>query len=219
MATPHNFRTAFNGFHKEDVVRYLEYLNNKHQAQVNELTSEVDFLRDKLEALELFPAAEGDGNEAIAALTQERDDLRAKLEEFQARYDALAQPPAVIEVAEEDATPEEEETVELPETSAAPAAPVVVPVPQYGVNEELEAYRRAERTERLAKERADQLYRRTNGLLADTTAKVDGIAGEIGAMTEQVMAQLEALQAAVSSSKYALQDAAAAMHSLRPDNL
>ena len=47
MAAPQNFRTAFNGFHKEDVVRYLEYINSKHSAQVNQLTSEADFLRSR----------------------------------------------------------------------------------------------------------------------------------------------------------------------------
>ena len=33
MAAPQNFRSAFNGFNREDVVHYLEYLNSKHQNQ------------------------------------------------------------------------------------------------------------------------------------------------------------------------------------------
>ena len=51
MAAPQNFRTAFNGFHKEDVVRYLEYINSKHTNQVNQLTAEAEELRKQLEKL------------------------------------------------------------------------------------------------------------------------------------------------------------------------
>ena len=42
MATPQNFRSAFNGFNREDVAHYLEYINSKHQSQVNQLTAEID---------------------------------------------------------------------------------------------------------------------------------------------------------------------------------
>ena len=49
MAAPQNFRTAFNGFNREDVVHYLEYINTKHTTQVNQLTSENEELRSQLE--------------------------------------------------------------------------------------------------------------------------------------------------------------------------
>jgi len=52
MSTPQNFRSAFNGFNREDVASYLEYLNSKHTAQINQLTSEADFLRTKLENIQ-----------------------------------------------------------------------------------------------------------------------------------------------------------------------
>ena len=38
MSAPQNFRTSFNGFNREDVVHYLEYLNSRHQAQVDMLS-------------------------------------------------------------------------------------------------------------------------------------------------------------------------------------
>ena len=41
MAQNMDFRNAFNGFNKEDVVRYLEYLQNKHTAQIAELRNEL----------------------------------------------------------------------------------------------------------------------------------------------------------------------------------
>ena len=42
MAQLQNFRTAFNGFNREDVVHYLEYLNTRHQNQINQLTAEAE---------------------------------------------------------------------------------------------------------------------------------------------------------------------------------
>ena len=45
MATPQSFRSAFNGFNREDVVHYLEYLNTKHASQLDQLNNEVAFLR------------------------------------------------------------------------------------------------------------------------------------------------------------------------------
>ena len=185
MPAPQNFRSAFNGFNREDVVHYLEYLNSKHTAQVNQLTSEADFLRTKLESREDTP----EQAETIAALTEERDALLAQVEQLTQRCAAL-----------------ETQLAAQPET------------PAYSAADELEAYRRAERTERQARERAELVYHQINGILADATSKVDGVAAEVGGMADQVMAQLNQLQIAIGTSKQALKDAAATMYAIRPDN-
>ena len=177
MAAPKNFRSAFNGFNREDVVRYLEYINAKHTAEINQLTGEADYLRTQLEAAE--PQAE-----AIAALEAERDLLKAQLEAMVARVTEL-------EAKEETVT---------------------------RTDDELEAYRRAERTERIAKERAELVYHQVNGVLAEASVKVEGVANEIGGMADQVMSQLTQLQVAVASSKKALSDAASTMYAIRPNN-
>jgi len=183
MPAPQNFRSAFNGFHREDVVRYLEYINTKHAAEVNQLNSEADFLRSKLE--NVISA------EDFAALEAERDELRTQLEEMQERCAQLEEALA--------AQPQEQT-----ESIANPA-------------EELEAYRRAERTERQAKERAELVYHQVNGVLADATVKVDGVATQISGMADQVMSQLTALQVAIGNSKQALKDAASTMYAIRPN--
>jgi len=188
MPAPQNFRSAFNGFNREDVVNYLAFLNSKHTAQVNQLTSEADFLRTKLESRSDTP----EQAEVIAALTEERDALQAQVAALTERCAALE--------------------AQLAEIAAAPQQNT------YTAADELEAYRRAERTERQARERAELVYHQINGVLAEVTAKVDGTAAEIGAMTDQVMAQLGQLQLAVSGSKQALKDAAATMYAIRPDN-
>ena len=74
MSAPQKFRSAFNGFNREDVASYLEYLNSKHSNQVNQLTAEVDLLRTRLED------AQPDQSETVAALEAERDELRAQLD-------------------------------------------------------------------------------------------------------------------------------------------
>ena len=85
MSAPQKFRSAFNGFNREDVVHYLEYINSKHTAQLNQLQSETDFLRSKLET----QAPSQEQLDVIAALEAERDALRAQVEALEARCAAL----------------------------------------------------------------------------------------------------------------------------------
>ena len=44
-----NFRSAFYGFNREDVVRYIEFLNNQHKNQL-------DQLHNQLQAAKAAPA-------------------------------------------------------------------------------------------------------------------------------------------------------------------
>ena len=105
-----HFRKALNGFHREDVVRYIELLNNQHNSQIEQLNTQL------LEARSQASAAD-------PALKEQLDAALKKIEQLEAQ---------------------------LAETQ--PAAD-----PSAGTPEELEAYRRAERTERLAQERAQQI--------------------------------------------------------------
>ena len=41
MAAPQNFRSAFHGFNREDVVNYIEYLNNRYTAQMEQLNNQL----------------------------------------------------------------------------------------------------------------------------------------------------------------------------------
>ena len=177
MAAPMNFRTAFNGFNREDVVHFVEYLNARHTAEINQLKAELDLLRSRAEA-----APAEDCSEALAAALAENEALKAQLAELQNRS---------IEVE---------------------AAPVIIG----GAAQELEAYRRAERTERMARERAELVYHQVNGVLADATGKVDAAAIQLGDLTDKVSAQLAQLQEAVSGSRQALSDASATLYAIRP---
>ena len=178
MSAPSKFRSAFNGFNREDVVHYLEYINSKHTAQVNQLTSEANFLRTKLESLQ----SGEDRAELISALEAERDELRAQVDALQARCSALEQNSSV---------------------------PVCTP------SEELEVYRRAERTERMARERADLICRQTNVVLGEASVKVNDFATQVVPMADQILSQLSQLQSTITAGKQSLQDAAVILSTLR----
>ena len=75
MAAPQNFRSALNGFNREDVVHYLEYINSKHTHQINQLTSENQELRAAADR----PVVE-DQTELVASLQAQLADLTAQLE-------------------------------------------------------------------------------------------------------------------------------------------
>lgn len=183
MSVSHNFRSALGGFNREDVVHYIEYARAQHDAEIAQLRSENQALKEELAALRAAPAAScTELEERIAALEAERDELKAQL-------DATA--------------PEEIEPEQLQ--------------PQELMVKELEAYRRAERAERNARERAQQIYDQANGVLADAAVQVDEAAARIGQMTDMVSTQLGALQSAVTGSKEALSAAVSVLAAIRPE--
>ena len=192
MAAPQNFRSALNGFNREDVVHYLEYINAKHTQLVNQLTSENQQLRAAAEK----PPVE-DQSELVASLQAQVAELTAQLEEEKNRCAELTGKLEAMEAKGEAAAPAE--TISTLAT------------------EELEAYRRAERIEREARERSELVYFQANSVLTEASAKVDTISNDITDMADQVMRQLTQLQISVSSSKQALQDAASIMGTIRPN--
>ena len=183
MSAPYNFRTAFNGFNREDVVHYIEYVNSNHNNQINQLKSDLSAAKKEIAALRSLPVQD----DKVAELT-------ARCEEQELQLSALRT---------------ELESLRAELGAAAPAA-------KGNTQDELEAYRRAERTERQAKERADAMYQQAAGILADATAKVDEATAQIGSIAEQVVAQLAVFQEAVGSSKQILADATATLAAIRP---
>ena len=196
MSTPQSFRSALNGFNREDVVHYLEYLNTKHSNQVNQLTAENETLRQQVEAL---PDAESQ-RLLVASLEEKCAELTRQLEQSQSRCAELEQQLEQFHCA-------------VPEQPAPVQEPALSP----SASEELEAYRRAERIEREAKERAELVYFQANSVLAEASSKVDGISSDITEIADKVMTELTQLQVAIGSSKRALQDASSIMGAIRPN--
>ena len=159
MAEQKSFRSAFNGFNREDVVHYIEFLTAKHKAQVNQLTSEAAFLKSKLAEAQDAPPAESIDTEELEQMRQQNISLLEQVEllnreksELEGQRDAALAENARLQS-------------EIAEALAAAAQAEVgrsdalqqLKVQSSNANAELEAYRRAERTERRAKARALQL--------------------------------------------------------------
>ena len=162
MAAVQSFRTALGGFNREDVVRYIEYLNNKHASEVEQLNTQ---LQTALEQ----------------SKTCNSSELLERLEAAEARC------------------------AELEEQLANNGMPVA---PKAG--DELEAYRRAERAERLARDRASQIYAQANAALADATVKVESVSDSMNTLADQLSAQIQ-------ESKNMLQEAVASLYTIRPE--
>ena len=81
MAAPQNFRSALNGFNREDVVHYLEYLNTRHSTELNKLKLENEALQAEVTMLRGLTVQPADNGEA--------DALRQKLEELQNQVESL----------------------------------------------------------------------------------------------------------------------------------
>ena len=178
MAQTHNFRRALNGFNREDVVHYIEYMNQKHADQLNGLYVENQSLRNELNALQAQPVQE-DLTEKLAALEAECAALKARC-------------------------------AELENAPASQEAPSVTEA-------ELEAYRRAERMERAAKERSRQIYTQATATLAEATTRIDAASAQFRQIADRVNSQMAELQTAVETSKAALVDASATMYTICPE--
>ena len=169
MSELKNFRSAFRGFNRQDVVNYIEYINNTHNAQVEQLN-----------------------NQLQAALARPTDEeMKAKLEAAEAR------------IAELEETLAQQDRAVLSDGASC-------------TEQELEAYRRAERVERVAKERAEQIYAQANGVLAEATLKAESASAHIGAIADQVSNQLKEFQDSVLETKATFQEAVATLYAIKP---
>ena len=59
MAEFQNFRSALNGFNRQDVVNYIEYINNKHNSQLEQLNTQLQNVREELAQAKAAPVAQG----------------------------------------------------------------------------------------------------------------------------------------------------------------
>lgn len=172
-----NFRTALHGFNREDVVAYLESLTLEHEKERRSLqdanlrlSAKLDEAAAALEAAQESPALQealdkatadlSAANEQLSAAKAENASLVAKNRALEAELDQLREQKSVAA------------------TLSAPIPPVseVLPVqsPQKDYSElELAAYRRAEVTERLARERSTEVYRQVRAVFTNAAARIE----------------------------------------------
>ena len=191
-----NFRSSLHGFNRQDVANYLEYLNNRHAAQVNQLNTDLEALRRQAEA----PAEDPQRTALEARCRELEQQLEAARQE---RDEALAQ----REAAEQKLASARQDREDALLRSCGE---------KLEANRELEAYRRAERTERMARERAEQVYSETGTVLTQASNRIEAALRQMTGISQQVTGQLDTLQTAIASSRLALQDAAQTIDKLKP---
>lgn len=87
-----NFRTAFHGFNREDVVRFLETATARHTAEVNQLRDEIARLEGDLSLLRMR-SGDGASQEELEALQAENTRLKAQVEELETQLTEPAATP------------------------------------------------------------------------------------------------------------------------------
>lgn len=192
-----NFRFAFNGFNRSDVVNYLEFLNRKHSEQINQLTLDNEMLRQQLNAEQTFADSSDEIEKLRAqleALTQERDALMCRVVSLESK------------LSEQPAAP-----APNPGVSSADAAADL-----YGPMQELEIYRRAERAEREAKERAERIRNSAEEFVQLAITKAQSAAETYDDAARQTNARLNALLTSVDDGRQAM---LSAVEQLRKINL
>ena len=210
MNEPQTFRSAFNGFHREDVVNHIAYMTNKHETLVNQLRAENESLRAELEALQTKIEDEAAEQDRIPELEQTIADRDAELAAVREELEAANQ---LLNEQSEQMGALREELEEAKEAAAKPAAI------EKSANhwDELRAYRRAETAERQAKERVNDLYDSANAALRSAGSTLGTANAAFEELAEKFRADLVALMETVDSGKNALTAAAETLDGLRPE--
>ena len=142
---------------------------------------------------------------AIKEKTGQIDALRAELQEAEAEKRALQdQLDDALAALEAATAPDEAE--EETEVEEAPDYPKL----------ELEAYRRAEATERLATQRAQQLKRELVDFLENTTARYQQTGEDIAALAEDLKSGLKRLEENLSELDLLFGETAEHLETLTP---
>lgn len=162
MASVQNFRSALNGFNREDVVRYIEYINNRNKTQLEQMH-----------------------NQVIAAQNREKE-LLSRVDEAQAHVRELEEKLASLDAGE----------------------------PGNATEEELEAYRRAERAERLAEERAQKIYDKASAVIRSATADAKAATAGIADLSDKLLALLEEYRRCVTNAAGSFASASEALDTI-----
>lgn len=195
MAAPQNFRSAFNGFHREDVVNYIAYMTNQNETKVNQLNTQIAQLQQEVETLR-----------------QQSDDQQDTQQQMQELRQELEQTKQQLAQRDEQIRRMEEEQKAQKQTAPEPPKPDMT-----RVTEELNAYRRAESVERRAREQVNQMFDQASGVLADTSVTLEEAADAIGTLEEQILQSLAQLQDTIARSKNDLANSAVTIASIRPE--
>ena len=210
MNEPQTFRSAFNGFHREDVVNHIAYMTAKHENQTAQLRSDNEALRTELHELREQLSGNTAEQNRIPGLEQTIADQTEQLARLQEELDAANQ---LLNEQNEQMAALREQLEEAREAAAKS------PTLEKSANhwDELRAYRRAETAERQAKERVNDLYTSANTALRGAGATLGDTNAAFEALAEKFREDLVELMNAIETGRTALTTAADTLDTLRPE--
>ena len=231
------FRNALHGFNRDDVVAYIDRMTRIHAGDMQELEKKNQKLKEQLEeaqkeAEEAKAAAEearraleeaGENPETQRALTDAQTliaDLRGRNGELENRICGLEEELEQLKAEREAETvpmtiPQELETPIPPVAEILP--PEVEPAKDY-TELELAAYRRAELTERLARERADEVYRQIQNVFSQATGKMDTGRADLEELSKMLNENFSAVNALLTNIRSAYGQAEASFAEISDRN-
>lgn len=184
-----NFRSALHGFNRTDVVQFIQAQTMEHERAIRVLKEENDRLKETLE----------EKRTALEACQEEKASLATQLEE------ALAAIPAEEKVATEEAP--------LPDLDApmAPATAVVASTATNFDELELAAYRRAEMTERMARERAAASAQRMQTIFSQAEEKLNLTSQDLATLLDAFRNDCEQLQQVLNTTRGIVDESSASL--------
>ena len=186
MADFTKFRTSMGGFKRSDVTNYIESLCAENMKIQKELRDERDDLFARL------TASEKELQEEKSLLQDQLTASEEQLKEQASAVDGLRQQLRETEMSLSSTETALNEAMEMIEEYQS-----AEPTPDYTAME-LEAYRRAEATERLASERAMRLRQKMDDLLDSVSARYEQSGQEIQVLSEDLRTNLQRLQETIA---------------------
>lgn len=185
MAEFSKFRSSVGGFHRADVTTYIETLCESHRTALEQMQKDNENLSRRLAQAEL----------ELEQCHQQEVLLRNELSQAQAAQETTqtALEEALTMAAELDSRLTEVLAEQASANGPEPSTTEEAPQPDYTAME-LEAYRRAEATERLASQRAAAMRQQLSDLLAGLSARYAQAGQEIRALSDDVRTNLQRLQ-------------------------
>ena len=175
MAAVDNFRSALHGFNRTDVVQFIQQQTLAHERAVRQQNDEIVRLQNALE----------EARKQADQLTEENQELTARLQE------------AEIKAAEEP----EQAPAELDAPMDSVETVVKTEAPSDFNEMELAAYRRAEMTERMARERAAAASDRMKAIFSQADEKLEITHQDVVTLCETFRHDFEQLQQVLSTAQ------------------
>lgn len=182
-ASIENFRSALHGFNRTDVVQFIQAQTTEHEKALRLLREENARLQEALEA------------------------ARAEAQEAKAQNETLAAELDHAKQAVETPAP-----VEIPlDAPMAPVASVVATAPVNFNEMELAAYRRAEMTERMARERAAASAERMKTVFAQADEKLSLTSQDLATLLDAFRADFEKVQQVLTTAQGIVDESSAGL--------